>query len=73
MNMRKIRAVFYIYSEASLAVFLLVAAALELACGFGLGGPFRTIGACAAGFFVAVALAYAAFITIDCRKYRSCR
>lgn len=56
---KKLNSVFYIYNGASLAVFALIGAAVELACGVGLQyyhNPIATIAYVAAAVFLAAAL-----------------
>lgn len=63
--------VFYVYSEASGAVAMLVAALLELACAAALGfdHPFAIIGVIAAAFFGFTAFMFAVHVYTQERKY----
>lgn len=55
--MKQLNRIFYIYSEASGAVFMAFSALVEFACGLAIGGDIQLwIANPAAGFFASVAL-----------------
>ena len=52
--MPSIKRIFYIYTEASLAVFMLCSALVELLCGLALGEPFLYLTCAVAALFLTI-------------------
>ena len=68
--MKKLNTIFFIYTEASAALFFMACAILEFICAIALNGPFQLLALGAGIMFTCIAGSMAAYVYCDAKKTR---